>query len=319
MVFSVLSSAGIISLCGVVAAAAAAYKVYRFYAFYFRVPANPLKAYRCKDGSWALISGSSGGIGYALAHHLLSLGFGVIIFAHEGVEEAQSRLRSEYPKGNIKAFTLNCATASVSDIQGLVDSIKDLPITVLINNVGSIVMAHPALRPFEEYDADGIDATIALNARFMTHLTRLVLPILKINASPRSLVINISSVGRLGMPYLSIYSATKAYNAAFSASLTREFRIFNTPIDCLAIVPGEVHTDGQRFAAPSPSAKRFASAIVSCVDEAVRRKLVECTPYWLHALQFIALEWLPEDVLTRESVKTTEKIIVGLEKLAKSS
>jgi hypothetical protein len=45
--------------------------------------------------------------------------------------------------------------------------------------------------------------------------------------------------------------------------------------------------------------------------------MVECTPYRLRALQFINLEWLPEDVLTREAVKTTERVVVG-KKMMKS-
>jgi 17beta-estradiol 17-dehydrogenase / very-long-chain 3-oxoacyl-CoA reductase len=159
MAFSLLSRGGALGRSA--ATLAIAYKAYGFYAFYFRVPANPVQTHKRKQPSWALVSVSSGGIGYALPHHLLSLGFSVIIFAHGGVGVTETRLRRENPNGNIKTFTLNCATASASEIRSLVESIKDLPVMVSINNVASIVMAHPALRPFEDYDADGIDATIA--------------------------------------------------------------------------------------------------------------------------------------------------------------
>ncbi|KAF2684793.1 NAD(P)-binding protein [Lentithecium fluviatile CBS 122367] len=319
MVTSTLSTAGILTLYTVLLVAT--YKIYRFCTFYFHVPAHPLQLYKRKGGaSWVIISGSSGGIGYALAHQLLSLGFGVIIFAREGVNDAENRLRKDYPLGHIKAFTFNCATASVSDIQSLVNDIKDLPITILINNVGSVAMAHPALRPFANFDANGIDATIALNARFMTQLTRLTLPILQANASPRSLILNLSSAGRVGVPYLSVYCATKAYISAFSASLARECRYFNTPIDCLTIVPAEVHTDGNKYAAASsPTAKQFAADVVGRVDEAVRRKMVECVPYWKHALQDMALGWLPEEVVVRESAKITERMMMLVEKEMKKN
>lgn len=283
MILHILSTIGLITVTAVV------YYVYNFVTLFFHTPSDPLRPYKRKEGqSWALISGSSGGMGYALAHRLLSLGFGVIIFAHEGVPEAEAKLRNEYPNGHIKAFTFNCMTASIADMEKFVGGIKDLPITILANNVGSIPQATPAMRPFAEFEHVGIDNIIDLNARFMTHLTLLMIPILRASASPRALILNTSSAGRTGMAYISVYSATKAYNAALSRSLTREFRLWNYPIDSLCIIPGDVKTDGNSKGVPAGqiSAADFVNEIVSRVDEAVRRGMLEIAPYWKHSREF---------------------------------
>ncbi|KAF2645648.1 NAD(P)-binding protein [Massarina eburnea CBS 473.64] len=306
MIFSILSNGGL-AIIGIYVF----YQIYRFYAFYFRIPATPLQAYKRKEGaSWALISGSSGGIGYATAHHLLSLGFGVIIFAHEEILQAEARLRKDFPNGNIKAFSFNCMTASISDIENLVQQVKSLTITILVNNVGSIPQTHPAMRPFADFDpTTGIDDTISLNAGFMTHLTRLMVPYLKANASPRSLILNLSSASYVGLPYMALYSATKAYIIGLSVSNNREFRVLGIPIDVLAIVPGDVHSMNNRLGVTpgSPSAIQFAGHVVGRVDEAVRREMSVVVPYWKHALEMAILEWLPESVRVREMTK----VVVG--------
>lgn len=292
------------------------YKVYNFVTLYFFVPSEPLKKYKRKNGTtWALISGSSGGIGYATAHRLLSHGFGVIIFAHEGVPEAETKLRKEYPDGKIKAFTFNCMTASTSDIEKLVNDVKDLPITILVNNVGGVPMAHPKLRAFVDHDEGGIDGQINLNDRFMTHLTRIMVSHLKANAAPRSLILSLSSGARMGIPYVSVYTATKAYNYALSTSLSREFTHLGYPIDVLAILPGEVLSDGNRAGMNNALlAHDFAGHIVNRVDEAVSRSMLALVPYWKHALQMEAMEYLPEGMLRRELAKIIEVKIEALDK-----
>jgi 17beta-estradiol 17-dehydrogenase / very-long-chain 3-oxoacyl-CoA reductase len=189
--------AGIAFLIGSVVILNYTYKIFQFYNLYFTVPKNPLQTYKLNTSTsgdkrkhdqeaWALITGSSGGIGLRYAKYLLSLGSGVIILAHEGIPEAEARLRKAHPKGAIKSFTFDCTTATVSDIEHLVDCIKDLPITILINNVGGSPIETPNFRPFKEYNVQGIDKHIDLNSRFMTHLTLLMIPLLTKNAQSKA-------------------------------------------------------------------------------------------------------------------------------------
>jgi 17beta-estradiol 17-dehydrogenase / very-long-chain 3-oxoacyl-CoA reductase len=295
-----------------------AYRTFQFINLYFRVPTHPLQKYKLhsaagagppvdgnikdKTTAWALITGSSGGIGFGYAEYLLSRGFGVVILAHEGIAEAEAALRKEHPQGAIKSFTFDCTTATVSDIEELVRRVEKLAITILINNVGSIPMVPPSFRPFREFDAEGIDNHFNLNARFMTHLTRLMIPVLERNAQPRSLILNTTSLGRFGIPYLSMYCATKAYVTGFSHTLTRECKAFDYPIDCLLIVPGEVVSQGNRIGYPkgAPLAGDYAKIVLERVDTAVTRGLLEISPYWKHALELTGLDWASESRLLSE-------------------
>jgi 17beta-estradiol 17-dehydrogenase / very-long-chain 3-oxoacyl-CoA reductase len=295
----------------------AAFKVFNFVTFCIHNPQKPLQKYKlnastkgnAEDGvSWALISGSSEGIGFGYAQYLLSLGFGVIILAHEGIPEAEKKLRNAYPDGHIKAITFNCITASVNDIEGLVEVIEKLPVTILINNVGGLPMEYPRFRQFRDFKAHEIDDHWNLNARFMSHITRLMLPLLMKNASPRSLILNITSGARFGMPYLMGYSATKGYVTAFSHTLSRECKVFNYPVDCLLLVPGDVISTGNRLGnlASSPQAAPYAKLVLQKVNIAVERGYLEMSPYWMHALQIETLNWLPESLVRTEGMKLSK-------------
>ncbi|KAF1953907.1 hypothetical protein CC80DRAFT_537170 [Byssothecium circinans] len=194
-------------------------------------------------------------------------------------------------------------TASVSDIENLFQKAKDLRVTILVNNVGGLPQTHPGVRPFADFDpVSGIDYTISLNAKFMTNLTRLMIPYLKANASPRSLVLNISSAAHMGLPYLALYSATKAYIIGLSASNNFEFRFDGIPIDVLAIVPGDVRTMNNTLGMDegSPTAEVYAKAMLERVGASVRRSMSVVVPYWRHSIQLGLLEWLPESVRIRE-------------------
>ncbi|KAF2648900.1 NAD(P)-binding protein [Lophiostoma macrostomum CBS 122681] len=303
------------------------HRIYQFINLHFLIPTPSAQLRRYKPESseptssrssnasepvtWALVTAASGGIGYGYASHLLSLNFGVIILAHSGVPTAISRLLTKYPNASIKGVTMDSITATTSDISKLVSSIENLAITILINNVGSMPMEFPHLRPFAEYTTAGIDDTMNLNARFMTHLTRALLPHLTRNAKTlgcRSLVLNVASGARVGLPYVTLYCATKGYVSSFSHTLTREFKYLNSPIDCLLIVPGDVHSDGNchGVAKGSPRALEYGKMVLERVDGAVQRGLLEVSPYWVHALQIWMLDRLPESVRGRELARVME-------------
>lgn len=313
---------GVVLAIGSTVCILAAFKLFNFVTFCIHTPRQPLQNYKlnasAKAGAasgrkgdevaWALISGSSEGIGFGYAQYLLSLGFGVVLLAHEGIPEAEKKLRNTHPDGHIKAITFNCMTASINDIEELVKTIGKLPVTILINNVGGVPMKYPLFRQFRDFEAHEIDDNWNLNARFMSHITRLMLPLLEENASPRSLILNIASGARFGMPYLMGYSATKGYVTAFSHTLTRECKVFNYPIDCLLIVPGDVLSTGNNLGLlpGSPRAEPYAKLVLQKVDMAVKRGYLEMSPYWKHALQVESLNWVPETLLRDEGVKITK-------------
>ncbi|KAK5046889.1 hypothetical protein LTR84_007243 [Exophiala bonariae] len=311
------------SILGLLTTCGAVYRLVDFLFFHFTVSRDPLAAYRSdfpshdesdRPKTYALITGSSGGIGFGLAESLVRRGFGVILLSNDeaGLQSAKQRLVRQYPNcaSSIELVHLDAVRASVEDIQNRIISncieLKNLTVTILINNVGGVLLPSPLFRVFSEYDSKGIDDNIDLNARFMAHVTRAMLPTLSASSAlsssrrpNRSLILSMSSGARSGIPWQGIYSATKAFNAAFSMALAREFRATGVPIDCIAVVPGDVLTDSNYtgLGAWSPSAHQFGEMILNRVPAAVSRHRLWMSPYWLHAIQIAIMDWIPETIL----------------------
>lgn len=274
-----------------------------FVSFHFwRSSANNLTSYkRAGTDSYALVTGASAGIGFGIARALVRQGFGVVLLGHipDELDAAAKKLNSH----RVRTLVVNARTATPEQLSEAIASISNLPISILVNNVGGLPMADPPLRSLSTLSTAEIDAHVDLNARFMARLTNLVLPLLSSSRQndERSLILNVSSAGRVGLPWLVIYCSTKAFNYAFSTALARELEDdpATAHIDCLAIVPGEVQSQANVMAEGSITSDAYGEAVVGGVDGAVRRKWKEMRPHWAHDLQlWIGESLLPESLFT---------------------
>jgi 17beta-estradiol 17-dehydrogenase / very-long-chain 3-oxoacyl-CoA reductase len=287
---------------GLLAIVYGVYRILSFVSFHWYVPGSPLARYRhARDGpNYALITGSSAGIGLGFAHHLLKLGFGVILLAHkqDELEEARTQLHAATSSAaNIKLLCLDAMTVKPADLETALASVSKLPISILVNNIGSLPVNPPHFRHLWEYSAEELDNTISLNNRFMVQITRIMMPVLTANKRP-SLIVNLSSGGRIGLPWLAIYCATKAFCSSFSRSIDRDAKAAGYAVDSIAIIPGDVHSQGNSEALHwgAPMAIDFAGMAVNRIDTAVSRGMLEIFPFWLHELEMAVLELLPESI-----------------------
>jgi len=274
-----------------------------FISFHFwRRSTNNLAAYkRAGTDSYALITGGSAGIGFGIARALVRQGFGVILLGHLPDELASAAKKLDSHR--VRTLVVNARTSTPEQLSEAVASISDLPVSILVNNVGGFPIADPPLRPLSTFSMADIDGQIDMNARFMARLTNLVLPLLSKGRQndERSLILNLSSAGRVGLPWLVMYCSTKAFNYAFSTALARELEDdpATAHIDSLAIVPGEVQSQANVMAKGAITADAYGEAVVGGVDGAVRRKWREMRPYWGHDLQLsIGENVLPESWFT---------------------
>jgi 17beta-estradiol 17-dehydrogenase / very-long-chain 3-oxoacyl-CoA reductase len=136
-----------------------------------------------------------------------------------------------------------------------------------------------------------IGDTIDLNDRFSMQLTNALFSILKRNEP--NLVLNIGSmIANMKMPYLTVYSATKAALMAWSANLAAEMRLEGRKIEVLGILVGNTSTEGRHGIPPSfttPTARVMAASAlkrVGCGRDAV-------PGYFPHALQQASLPLMP--------------------------
>lgn len=327
-----------------------------FVFFHFATPWKPLQAYRRRGPkpTYALVTGASAGIGLGVAKALVKQGFGVIILGHKADElaSAAAELRAalvlpqkeeeEEEEGEggregdnpvhqgglgveeereeyVKTIVMDARTATPEEMEAqlratIVDA--ELRVSILVNNVGSLPIALPAFRALATYSPTDIDDTIALNARFPTRLTTLLLPVLthrgagvdargmSFGTHRRSLILNVSSGGMVGLPYLVLYSATKGFNHCFSRALARECEVdpATRHIDVLGVVPGDVQSQGNSVPASrwtTPTSDAFGWAIVHKADGAVGRGWREMYPHWLHHLQAMMMGIISEKSLTK--------------------
>lgn len=325
----------VLACVGTVVCLVIAERIVDFLLFHLSNPAKPLESYRRRGPSptYALITGASAGIGYGVAQALIRNGFGVILLGHKEAELAEAAAKliaqvalPEDAAGTdagafVKTIVMDAQTATPQEMEdALRVTVIDpgLRVSILVNNVGSCPITLPAWRELATYSPGDIDAVIDLNTRFMARLTSLMIPVLAHNGSGvdehgksfgthrRSLIINVSSVGHVGLPWMVMYGATKSFNLAFSRGLARELETSagTRHVDCLAIIPGDVRSQGNCLGSSkwSPDSDTYGACIVNRVDGAVRRGWRDVSPYWLHHLQLALLDLIPESHRTKGMV-----------------
>jgi 17beta-estradiol 17-dehydrogenase / very-long-chain 3-oxoacyl-CoA reductase len=259
-----------------------------------------------KENNWAFLTGASDGIGKAFAHDLCRRGFNVVLHGRNPtkLERVQKELNQKYPSSKTKIVVADANLTPTSSLeQVIIPKIEDLKLSILINNVGGTAGVQSPTETYstiDEHSFEAVDGLININARFSTQLTRLLVPLLC--KRPRSLIMNISSGAEWGMPYLSVYSGTKAYITAWSRALTAEMQAEKRNVEVLGIVVGSVQTDSNSYPLSifHPPVERFARATlnrVGCGKASVYG-------YMPHALQAMTLDYLPESAVRNLIIKT---------------
>ena len=280
---------------------------------YLYTRSSSLHRYHHGSKAWALVTGASDGVGLGFAKELARNGFNVLLHGRNAgkLEKVKESLSLAFPDRDFQIIVADAALASGSPeglIAKMVEPIQSLNLTVLVNNVGGTQMVKEKGKLFSLYTTSEIDGTIDLNARFATHLTSILLPLI-IQNSP-SLIVNISSVCHMGLAFSAVYSGTKAYLNAFSRSLQAEMNAEGHDVEVLSVVAGKV-TDCTHNDEPStffgPSSYDFAKATlkrVGCGD-------VVLAGSFAHALQLVALNLLPHSARALVTTNAFKAVILA--------
>lgn len=257
-------------------------------------PSRILAYCHSSTGSWALVTGSSDGIGRAFSEELLDLGFNVLLHGRNEskLQGIQAELAQKFPKRKVD-YVVADASRNDHPEDAVVEKVKQLPgkLTILINNVGGVntsrVFATHASLPPED-----IDTQLNINVRFPTQLTRGLIPILQENKP--ALISNIgSTAGTTGIPYLATYSGSKAFNHAFTKALQTELREGeHTDIEVMGFVIGNVLTAGNPSNMPliTMTAKACAKGCLAKVGSGNALELAG----WPHAFQHYVFGLIPD-------------------------
>jgi NAD(P)-dependent dehydrogenase (short-subunit alcohol dehydrogenase family) len=182
----------------------------------------------------ALVSGSTKGIGLAIATGLAREGARVIINgrAEKSVAEAVAKIREEIPQAKLESFAGDLSDAKVAE--SLAKQFPD--VEILVNNLG---IFEP--KPFEEIPDDDWRRFFDVNVLSGVRLSRLFLPGMKKRNWGR--IVFISSESAIQIPAEMVhYGMTKTAQLAVARGIAETCA--GTGVTCNSVLPGPTRSDG---------------------------------------------------------------------------
>ncbi|HTM96424.1 MAG TPA: 3-hydroxybutyrate dehydrogenase [Croceibacterium sp.] len=178
------------------------------------------------EGKRALVTGSTSGIGLAIAKALVAEGAEVVLNGFGDAEEI-ARLCAELGARHVPADL-----TKTEGVEALMAGAG--PVDILINNAG---MQHVA--PVEEFPPEKWDAIIALNLSSAFHTARLAVPHMKARGWGR-IIATASAHSLAASPFKSAYVAAKHGIAGLTKVLALELAEHGVTANCIS--PGYVWT-----------------------------------------------------------------------------
>ena len=187
-------------------------------------------------GKTAIVTGSTSGIGHAMAKSLASAGAHVVINGLGSEDDNAEPLADIRETGQGEARFSGANMLDPEDIAGLISGAEAEfgSVDILVNNAGIQFVS-----PIEEFPVEKWDAIIAINLTSSFHTIRAVIPGMKKAGWGR--IINTASAHSLvASPFKSAYVAAKHGLAGLTKTVAVE--IAEHGITCNCISPGYVWT-----------------------------------------------------------------------------
>ena len=185
----------------------------------------------------ALITGSSRGIGKAIALRLAKEGANIAINYLKNREKAE-KVAMEARKYGVEAKIYQADVSNYQQVEEMVRKIVEdfNTIHILVNNAGIIPQHYSIFDiPLEEWEK-----ILAVNLTGVFNCTKAVVPVMIKNREGK--IINISSVaGKMGGTVGPHYAASKAGIIGMTFSLAQELLKYNITVN--AIAPGPIETE----------------------------------------------------------------------------
>ncbi len=190
-------------------------------------------------GKVAVITGSTKGIGKAIAEALAGAGARVVISSRK--EDACRRVAAEITQAGGEAVALPCNVSHKDQLQSLVDGAIGPwgRIDVLVCNAA----VNPYFGPMAEIPDEAYEKTMDTNVKSVLWLCNMAIPAMAERGDGSVIVVS-SIAGLKGHGKLGIYGLSKAANLQLVRNLAVEWGRHNVRVNCLA--PGLVRTDMAR-------------------------------------------------------------------------
>ena len=257
------------------------------------------------EGSWALVTGASSGLGLEFARNLARHGANLVLTARRQARLEELALDLTRVNGTV-AYAVPCDLAAAGGAFALVERVKELGIRVdhLINNAGFGSAGH-----FTELPAERESEMVYVNCEAVVTLTRAFLPGMVQRA--RGGVLNVASIAaNQPVPFMATYGASKAFLLSFSLAISSELR--GSDVRVMAFCPGPVSTGFQASASIPETDSRLGRLDAR---DAVERALIAYeagrtvyTPGLVNSLQSGAVRLLPRSLVVQAAKMTMKKL-----------
>lgn len=250
------------------------------------------------NGRWALVTGASAGIGIALARELASRGTKLILTARR-----TERLQAMATEFEGKGTEVRIVTADLNDPNGpqqIYDATAGagLVVDILINNAG--------LGQYGAFVGSAVDqelSQVRVNCEAMVRLSRLFVPHM-VERRRGWVMILASTASFQPVPYLTTYSATKAFDRFFALGLEAEVARFGVKVT--ALCPGPTESEFFEVARSEnfmPGGRQSAEDVARLGVDALARGQRTIVPYFSGRAIALLTRFLPVGLITTQIEK----------------
>ena len=216
-------------------------------------------------GKWGLVTGASSGIGLEFARAIAAEGLNLILVARrrERLESLAAELRE---KNGIEAQVIVMDLTCLKELEGLNEQVGSKELGLLVLNAG-----YGYYGRFVDQTEDDLEKMITLNCTSTALLARKLLPGM-IQRKKGAVIIVSSVLGFFPGPWISAYSATKAFDLMLGESLAPELK--EVGIDLVNLCPASTRTEFHDVAGKyRPGWRKSLSPIQAEPDRIVRLAL----------------------------------------------
>ncbi|XP_060075045.1 inactive hydroxysteroid dehydrogenase-like protein 1 [Ylistrum balloti] len=243
-------------------------------------------------GQWAVVTGSSEGIGRAYARELASRGLNIVL-----ISKKENRLyrtaKDIEEKYGVKTCSIGINFNEGREIYHEIwEEIKDKEIGILVNNVG-VTYDYP--QPFLEVPTEMLWQLINVNVATATMMTHMILPQMVQRCKGAVVMVSAGSCDKI-TPLTTVYSATKSFLDYFARAIHYEYKDHGIIVQSL--MPFYVATRMTRFSEtlsrPSvmiPSATDYARHAIATLGYTSRT-----TGYLPHTIQSWIIHCIPDSL-----------------------
>ncbi|XP_034183398.2 inactive hydroxysteroid dehydrogenase-like protein 1 [Osmia lignaria lignaria] len=251
---------------------------------------------RSKFGEWAVVTGSTDGIGKAYAKELAARQINLVLISRtlEKLEKTRNEILQDNPTIEVKIIVADFSKGK-EIFAKLAEQLKDVPIGILVNNVGT-QYSYPMY--LGEVPEDQLWDIINVNIGATTLMTRLVIG--QMQERRKGAIVNVSSGSELvPLPLMTVYAASKIYIRSFTVALRAEYSRFGITIQHLS--PFFVNTKMNAFSDRLQVSTLLVPNAVTYAKNAIVTlgKMNSATGYWAHTIQKIFTLTAPENLRTK--------------------